>query len=231
MFDESTSFINVSAWEPSSITSCSNMWYENLGCHPLRFLELGCYTDCCATSIAHSNHFADFSITGELGDAVEVVCDTGYTFLHQNVVSSSALVCNNITGIFPSYECIANTNECLDNSSCPSGSPLCLDITGSYLCLPTLMNISENVVSLNLLEDTAVHVLISFEASTVLAIETQNNSLLIDDLYYLANPILYSNDFDIYFELSNVFYSLTNRSNEVWMQIDTSYGHSLPLRT
>jgi len=223
MFESTTSILNLTTWEPVKITSCNNAFYGNLGCHPYIFLELGCYTECCATSVNHSDYSDVSSIQGVVTNqtSVTVTCDTGYT----HITLTDTTVCNHATGMFsPVLECIPNTNECLSESTCSDGSPLCLDIIGGHICLPTLSNISETSTSLSLEGGTIIDLLLS-TTDSVTATRVENNSLLVNNVYFLSNPRLYYNTYDIFFDLSDVNYTdITNNTLDTHMSYKTPPG-------
>ena len=102
---------NLSSWELTSLTSCSEyIPYSNPTklCHPRRLLELGCYSTCCETSIARSDYSAARSLTGVIGNSsIEVTCDTGYS----HVTDSNVLTCDNGTGIYDGWELLNCTGH------------------------------------------------------------------------------------------------------------------------
>lgn len=94
---------NLSAWDLTSLSSCSHYTNPNnptMLCHSPRLLELGCYSTCCETSVNNSDHSAHRSITGLVGSSIEVTCDPGYS----HVTDTNILTCNNITGIYDGWE-------------------------------------------------------------------------------------------------------------------------------
>ena len=109
-YSEEPKHLDLSSWDLASITVCDKANYYNIGCHPSRLLELGCFDTCCPTSVANSNYSADYSLEGVLGGALTVECDYGYTFSTANGVTPVIHAsCDPQTGIYDDlYTCLGS---------------------------------------------------------------------------------------------------------------------------
>ena len=133
---------NFSSWDLASINSCEALYIDEEEtdpgdlCHPQRLLDLGCFSSCCATSVARSDYSDARAISGSLGNStIEVTCDTGYS----HVTDTNVLVCNNNTGIYDGWELFNCTGHktsyslrspprlhCSDHVTTPKATLYCL---------------------------------------------------------------------------------------------------------
>ena len=90
---------DLSQWNLTSITTYEQCeGFFNHGCNPPLLVQLGCVSTCCPTQVANSNWASPYSISGQLNDTFDVICDPGH-------YDGGNTTCDPDTGFFSAVEC------------------------------------------------------------------------------------------------------------------------------
>jgi len=111
------------------------------------------------------------------------------------------------------YICIGNIDECLTSSTCDTGSA-CVDIVGSYICLPVITEVT-SIAELNMSGGELVSLILQFEQETNFLGFDQP----INDLYYLT--IYYGTE---HWSFQNIEWDYQYDTAELLLNITTSQG-------
>ena len=111
-------------------------------------------------------------------------------------------------------------DECLDPSICSELSPGCEDVIGSFFCHPVMINTT--VAPMNILDITLIDILIEFELDTVLLIS--DDTVLVDEIYYLRPEYLQFNSSVHKFNIQNSSFKTLHQGNKLMISAAISPG-------